>query len=140
MEWDDQYPDSEKYDLKNPSANGTKTLSTTVYFDSNHAHDEKTRRYVTGLLVYAGNCPVYCASKRQGSIVTGTFSAELCAAKAGVEEAINIRCMLRSFGVPVRDETLLIGDNFGSLIATTNPGTACKKETSHISYHFVQRK
>ena len=27
----------------------------------------------------------------------------------------------------------------GSLIATSNPGTLCKKKTSHISYHFVRK-
>ena len=60
------------------------------------------------------------------------------AAKTGAEEAINIRCMLRSLGVPVSRPTTLIGDNLGSLISTTNPGTLCKKKTSHISYHFVR--
>ena len=61
-----------------------------------------------------------------------------CAAKTGVEEAINICCMLRSLAIPVGEETLLIGNNLGSLISTSNPGTPCKKRTSHISYHFVR--
>ena len=138
VEWQDQYDTEEEMDVKYPESNGSKELSTTVYFDSNHGHDETTRRSVSGILVYVGNCPVHSMSKRQGAIATSTFTAELCAAKVGVEEAINIRCMLRSLGVPVSKPTTLIGDNLGSLISTTNPGTLCKKKTSHISYHFVR--
>ena len=113
-------------------------LKTTVYFNSNFAHDKVTRRSFTGILVFVGNCPVYCTSTRQGSIATSTFGAELCAAKTGVEESVNIRCMLRALGIPIEEETLLIGDNLGSLILTSNPGIACKKKTCHISYHFVR--
>jgi hypothetical protein len=138
VNWEDLYDTNEEVDCKCPESNGTKSLSTTVYFDSNHAHDEKTRRYVSGILIYVGNCPVYAVSKRQGSIATSKISAELCAAKVGVEESINIRCMLRSLGVPVTESTNLLCDNMGSLISASNPGTPCKKKTSHIAYHFVR--
>lgn len=30
-------------------------------------------------------------------------------------------------------------DSLGSLILTSNPGTACKKKMSHISCHFVRK-
>jgi hypothetical protein len=138
VNWEDLYDTKEEMDCKCPESNGTKSLSTTVYFDSNHAHDEVTRRSVSGILIFVGNCPVYAVSKRQGSIATSTFSAELCAAKVGVEESINIRCMLRSLAVPVTEPTNLLGDNMGSLISASNPGTPCKKKTSHIAYHFVR--
>jgi hypothetical protein len=138
VNWEDLYDTKEEVDCKWPESNGTKSLSTTVYFDSNHAHDEKTRRSVSGILIFVGNCPVYAVSRRQGSIATSTFSAELCAAKVGVEESVNIRCMLRSLAVPVTEPTNLLGDNMGSLISASNPGIPCKKKTSHIAYHFVR--
>jgi hypothetical protein len=141
-EWHNYYHQAtELIDAKHPipsSKSGFKPLETTVYFDSNFAHDEVTRRSVTGTITYVGNCPVAWLSKRQGAIATGTYGAELCAAKQGTEDAIAIRCILRSFGVPLKGRTKLLGDNLGSLISATTPGSPCKKKHSSIAYHFVR--
>jgi len=109
-----------------------------VYFDSNWAHDEVTRRSITGVIGFIGNTPVTWLSKRQGAIATSTYLAELCAAKIGTEEAITLHYMLRSLGVPVKGSTLLIGDNLGSLISTSSPTSPCKKKHSQIAYHYVR--
>ena len=77
-------------------------------------------------------------SKRQGVIATSTYSAELCAARQGTEEAINVRYMLRSLGIPLAGKTILAGDNLGSLISATKPGSPCKKKHSSIAYHYVR--
>ena len=138
VEWMDYYPDAqEEIDKRCPKPKG-KPLSTFVYFDSNYAHDEVTRRSVTGTVTLVGNTPVAWMSKRQGAIATSTYSAELCAARQGTEEAINVRYMLRSLGVPVFGKTKLIGDNLGSLISATQPGSPCKKKHSAVAYHYVR--
>lgn len=139
ISWKEQYPDAQEEILTTfPASNGMKGFETTVYFDSNFAHDEKTRRSITSVLGYIGNTPVSCISKRQGAIATSTYSAELCAAKTGAEEAINLRYMIRALGIPCDRPTTLIGDNLGSLISTSNPGTPCKKKQSGVAYHFVR--
>lgn len=84
----------EEIDFSYPYSNGIEGLTTIVYFDSNFAHDKVTRPSVTGIMVFVGTCPVYCASTRHGPIDTRTFGAELCAVKVGVEENINIHYML----------------------------------------------
>ena len=87
---------------------------------------------------FIGNTPVSWISKRQSAIATSTYSAELCAAKVGAEEAVSLRYMLRSLGVPVGGRTKLIGDNLGSLLSTTNPAALLKKKHSNVAFHYVR--
>lgn len=138
-DWTDQYHDAkEEKDEKRDARPRGKELTTVVYFDSNWAHDEVTRRSITGIQCFIGNTPVSCLSKRQGAIATSTYTAEMAAARVGAEEAIDLRTMLRSFGVPVRSRTVLVGDNLGQLISTSDPGAELKKKQAHLSYHFVR--
>lgn len=140
MDWKSMYPYArEEKDHKFPEPR-VKAIDSTVYFDSNWAHDEKTRRSISGIIGFLGNTPVTWSSKRQGAIATSTYSAELCAAKVAAEEAITLRYMLRSLGVNMDNDkpTTIVGDNLGSLISATNPGTPCKKKHSHIAYHYVR--
>jgi Reverse transcriptase (RNA-dependent DNA polymerase) len=62
-QWEDIYPGAtEEIDHRFPKPLG-KSLSTGIYFDSNHAHDEWNRHSVTGLLAYVGGTPVAWMSK-----------------------------------------------------------------------------
>ena len=90
-----------------------KELKTSLYYDLNSAHDEEARRSISGILGIAGSTPVLGFSKRQGAIATGTYSAEMCAAKVAAEEVIGIRYALRSLGVKLTRPTKMIGDNQG---------------------------
>merc|ERR1712176_1194346 len=94
---------------------------------------------------FVGNTPVLWSSKRQSAIATSSYSAEMCAGRIGAEEAICLREMLRSFGVPLGPgpnnkpkPTLLVGDNMGSLISTDTLGSECKKKAVSISYHYIR--
>jgi hypothetical protein len=134
----DKDEEGEKDEINHfPTPLGT-ALTTAVYFDSNWAHDEKTRKSISGVVSFVGNCPISWLSRRQGAIATSTYSAELIAAKVGTEEVISIRYMLRSLGVPLKGPTLLIGDNLGALISATAPGSLCKKRAVNIAYHMVR--
>ena len=89
-----------------------KSLHITVYSDSDHAHDQVTRRSITGVLVFVGSTPVIAKSSRQTSVETSTFSAEFNAARTASEMAIGLRFLLRSVGVPtIGPSTLLVDDN-----------------------------
>jgi Reverse transcriptase (RNA-dependent DNA polymerase) len=137
-DWEEIYPGAiEELDDKFPTPMG-KELSTTIYFDADHAHDQKTRKSITGIIAYIGNTPVIWMSKRQGAIATSTYGAELCAARTATEEAISIRYMLRSLGVPITKPTLMLGDNLGSLQSVTSPGAICKKKHTQINFHYVR--
>jgi hypothetical protein len=138
VDWDQHYHDAvEEIDPKCPPPRGV-GMDTCIYFDSNWAHDEVTRRSISGVVAFIGNTPVSWLSKRQGAIATSTYSAELCAAKVGAEEAVALRYMLRSLGVPIKGKTILAGDNLGALTSTTQPGSPCKKKHVNIAFHYVR--
>jgi hypothetical protein len=62
-------------DEKFPTPLLGKEFTTTIYFDSDHAHDQKTRRSITGMIAFIESTPVTWASKRQGAIATSTYTA-----------------------------------------------------------------
>ena len=133
-----EYPDArEDRDPKEPDAYG-QPLQTSVFFDANLAHDLATRRSITGILVFVGSTLVSWTSKRQGCIASSTYCAEFIAMRAAVEEAISIRFMLRSLGVPVEEPTNLIGDNLGVIQNASIPDSDIKKKHVAISYHTVR--
>ena len=58
------YPDAtEEIDPGFPRPYGP-ILETTILVDSDHAHDQRTRRSLTGLIIFVGSTPVMCPSKR----------------------------------------------------------------------------
>lgn len=138
VDWKQHYSEAhEEIDPKFPPERGV-ALTTAIYFDSNWAHDELTRKSISGVVTFIGSTPVTWLSRRQGAIATSTYSAELTACKVACEEAISIRYMLRSLGVPVKGPTNLIGDNLGSLMSATNPGSECKKRHVNIAFHYAR--
>ena len=73
------YPDArEEVDPGFPKPFGT-PLETTIVVDSNHAHDLKTRRSLTGIIVFVGSTPVTWICKRQSTVASSTYSAEFSA-------------------------------------------------------------
>ena len=136
--WLEKYPDAtEEIDEGLPEPRG-KPISTTVYFDSDHAHDQVTRRSVSGVIYFVGSTPISWTNKRQGTIESSSYSAEFCAGRLASEEAITIRYMLRSLGVPVTGATALCGDNLGMIISSTNPDSELKKKHVAISFHKLR--
>ena len=78
----DLYPDAiEELDKNFPERLG-KPLQTTVFFDSDHGHDQLTKRSCTGLVVYVGLTLVMWSSKRQTSIQSSSYSAEFMAGRS----------------------------------------------------------
>ena len=55
----------EEVDPKFPKPKGEELL-THVYFDSNWAHDETTRKSILGCIAFVGNTPIMWMSKRIG--------------------------------------------------------------------------
>ena len=72
----EDYPDAKgEIDPNLPTPYGNE-LETSIFFDADHAHDQKTRRSITGLIILVGRTPVLWSSKRQGCIATSTYTAE----------------------------------------------------------------
>ena len=109
-----------------------------VYFDSDHSHDQVTRRSVSGVMSFVGSTPISCTSKRQGTIESSSYSDEFCESWVDSEEEITLRYMLRSLGVLIIGATSLCGENLGMIISITNPDSELKKKHVVISYHKLR--
>lgn len=113
-----------------------KELPITIYTDSNHGHDQVTGVSITRILVLVGRKAVHWTAKRQASVQTATFGAELIALKKAVEEAITARYYLQSMGVAVTKPTVIYGENIASITNTVEPGSLLKKKYLALSYNF----
>ena len=112
-------------------------MQITVLCDSDHAHDKRTRRSITGIIVFVGSTPVLWLSKRQGAVATSTYAAEFMALRHGTEEIIHLRYILRCLGIPVTRPSTLFGDNLGVIQNATNVDAELKKKHVSISFHAV---
>ena len=106
-----------------------------MYFDSDHVHDQVTRRSVPGVLSFVGSTHISCTSKRRVTIKISSYSAEFCAGQVATKEAIALRYIFRFLGVPVKGTTSLCGYNLGMIIYCTNPDLDIKKKLVAISNH-----
>ena len=108
------------------------------YFDASHASCLKTRRSVTGILLFINSCPIHWYCKRQNTVETSTYGSELIAGRIAVESIIDFRYRLRMLGVPLDGSSMLFGDNQSMIMNTTVPGSALKKRHSAVAYHQIR--
>ena len=77
------------------------SLSTSVWFGSDQAHDKVTCRSITRMFVFVGNLQILWKAKQQDAIQSSTCGTEFLICKTTAEEVDAIRYLLRSLGVPV---------------------------------------
>ena len=106
--------------------------------DSDHAHDKKTRRSLTGLIVYVGSTPVTWKSKRQATVASSTYAAEYSALRSATEEAVGLRYMLRCLGCKIECPTDIFGDNLSVIQNSQNPEADLSKKHVAISFHVTR--
>ena len=109
-----------------------------TYFNAGFANNLHNRRSVTGIIIFLNQTPVKWYSKRQNTIETSMFGAELVAACIATELTMEIRYKLRMLGVPILNNTTLYGDNKSVIMNTTLPSSSLKKRHNAIAYHFVR--
>ena len=118
------YPWAKKHLDPNFPVEFGKPLQTTILCDSNHAHDMKTRRLVTGILAFVGCSLVLWRSLRQLSVACSTYAAEIMDLCTATEEAISLRYMLWCLRIMIPNNssqpTYLFGDNLGVIQNATN--------------------
>ena len=66
-------------------------MSVLVSVDASHAGEKLDYRSHTGILIYANNTLIYLFSKRQNTVETSTFGAEIIAAQIAMEEVKALR-------------------------------------------------
>ena len=89
MYWSEFYPNAIE-DIPSPrpcvpdddptNTSGLPKVQLSAYVDADHAHDQATRRSVTGIIIFINQTPIRFLSKRQTVCQTATYSSEMVAA------------------------------------------------------------
>jgi hypothetical protein len=62
-----------------------KEVDLRLFFDSDHAGEQFTRRSMTGFVIYLNMAPIVWLSKRHPTVESSVFGAEFVAIKNGIE-------------------------------------------------------
>jgi hypothetical protein len=138
MELGDLYPEAHEEIGTNAPVPLVKEKEITVFVGPDHAHDQAIRKFITGIVIFVGQTPVFYFSKRQGAISTSTYGAEFCVMKTAVKELIAVCYMLRCLGVKVLHASLICGDNIGVIQNCTIKDSHLKKKHIAIAYHKMR--
>ena len=115
-----------------------KMVDTTLYVDSDHAGDKKTRRSRTGYFIFVNSAPVMWLSKRQTTVEASVFGSEFVALKTGIEALRGLRYKLRMMGVELSGPSFVYGDNMSVIKNTQRPESTLRKKSNSICYHFCR--
>ena len=136
--WKEFYPDAEEMIPRDMPKTWGKSARLTVYVDADHASDKVTRRSVTGIIVFLNNTPIRTFSKRQKTVETSTYGAEMVAARIATDIILEIRYSLRMMGVPIDGPALMLGDNRSVILNSTVPSSVLKKKHLSCGYHRIR--
>ena len=137
-DWDNNYPEAEEDIPTNTPKAVTRPIYITCYVDASHACDLLTRRSTTGILICINKTPVKWYSKKQNTVESSTYGAELVAARIAVEMIIEFRYKARMMGMEVVGPSVLFVDNDAVVKNTTLPSSTLKKKHNAIAYHKVR--
>ena len=101
-------------------------------------HDFTTGRSATGVLHLINQTPLDWFSKRQAQVETATYGSEFVAARTAVEQILDLRFTLRSYGVPLDGPAWMFGDNQSVITSSTIPHSKLSKRWNALSYHRVR--
>ena len=99
-----------------------------MFVDADHAHDQVTRRSITGILVMLNNTPIRWICKRQKTVESSAYRSELVAACVATELMLELRHTLRMLGVPLDGPALMLGGNM-SVVLNTSSIKCAQEET-----------
>jgi hypothetical protein len=133
--WVDFYPDAAEPIPGNMPQPRGEPVSTHTFVDADWAGNLANRRSHTGIIIYIQSAPIIWVSKRQKTVETSTYGAELCASKLAVELIDGIRYKLRMLGIPIQGSTLLYCDNESVVHNLSNPDSTLKKKHNAIAFH-----
>ena len=115
-----------------------KPVSISCIYDASHAPCLVTRRSVSGIVVLLNNTILRCTSKRQNTVESATYGAEMVAGRLAVEQVMDVRYKLRMLGVPVLESSVLLGDNQSVITSCSIPSSNLKKKHNSIAYHRIR--
>ena len=123
------------YDMPEPKM---KPVNISSIYDASHAPCLVTRRSVSGIVLLLNNTILRCTSKRQNTVESATYGAEMVSGRLAVEQVMDVRYKLRMLGVPIKDASVLLGDNQSVITSCSIPSSNLKKKHNSIAYHRIR--
>ncbi len=117
---------------------GGRSATTAAFVDSSHGGDKRTRRSVTGYVIFVNRAPIIWYSKKQNTVESSTFSSEFIAMKTCVEHIAALRFKLRMFGMAMDAPTNVLCDNESVVKNSSKIESILHKKHSSIAYHAVR--
>jgi hypothetical protein len=108
--------------------------------DSNFAACTDTRRSVSGYAFSLGSGAISRKSRQQDLVTLSTCEAEYVAACEAAREAVFLRALLAEIGHTQRQPTLILADNQGTIVLTSDQTNHTRTKHIDIRYRYVQEK
>ena len=90
-DWSQLYPGAKEElpdDMLKPKGRPVRII---FYFDSNYAYDLLDRKSMSGIILFLNSTPVKWYSKRQGTVESSTYSAELVTGRVATNFVVEYR-------------------------------------------------
>jgi hypothetical protein len=109
-------------------------------FDANLEHCKVTGRLAMGATFMVQETMVGHFSRRQSTVETATYSSELIAGPAALDELMAIHFELRMLRAPLDGPIWMFGDNKSMIESSAQPSGRLTKRHLILSWHRLREK
>ena len=114
-------------------------LSITTFSDSDWAGCRKTRKSVSGFVVYLGKTPISWKSKTQPTVALSSCEAEYVALSITVKEILWITQFFKEVGHDLELPIFIFGDNTAAIALAKDPVHHERTKHIDIKHHFLRQ-
>jgi len=109
-----------------------------TFLDADHAGNVVTRRSHTGIFIFVNNSLIVQYSKKQNTVESATFGAEMVAMRVARDLTVALRIKLKMFGVPIDGPADFFCDNDSVVKNTSIPTSMLAKKHNSVNYHIIR--
>ena len=113
-------------------------MSVNVFVYASCAVEKLTYCSHTGILIYLNITPIDCFHKRQNTVKTSTFGAELIPARIAIEEVKALIIKLRWLGIPIDGTNYIFCDNESVVNSTSKAESTLSNKHQLISRRSIR--
>ena len=88
--------------------------------------------------IFANATPIDWYSKKQATVETAAYGSEFVAARACIEQIIDLHNTFRYLGVPINEISFMFGDNESVVNSSSIPHAKLHKRHTALSFHRVR--